>query len=132
SPRACPPDGQVGAVPVRNPALGPAAHPIVAIPTGAGGHARRVRAELGFGEPKTADHLTLRHPREPALLLLFRAVTMDGEHAQRSLDRDKTAQPAVAALQFLAGEPVHHVAHAGGTVALNMHAEHAEAGQLRN
>src|SRR6266849_264301 len=57
---------------------------------------------------------------------------MDGEHAKRPLDRDEAAQPAVAPFQFLAGEPVHNVAHPGRAVSLQVHAEDAEAGELRN
>ena len=57
---------------------------------------------------------------------------MDWKHAEGSLHRDETAQPAVAALQFLAGEPVHDIAHPGGTVTLEMHAKHPQAGELGN
>src|SRR5712692_11281538 len=57
---------------------------------------------------------------------------MDGEHAKRPLDRDEAAQPAVAPFQFLAGEPIHNVAHPGRAVSLQVHAENAETGELRN
>src|SRR2546426_2497793 len=129
---AGPDDGQVGDIPIGAPALGPADNPVVPVATGASGHAGRVGAELGLGQAEAADPPALRQPRQPALLLLFRAVAMDRKHAQGSLDRDKTAQPAVAALQFLAGESVHDVAHAGGTITLQMHAEHPQAGELGN
>ena len=55
---------------------------------------------------------------------------MNRKHAQGSLDRDEAAQPAVATLQLLAGEAVHHVAHAGRAVALQVHPEHAQPRQL--
>src|SRR6266550_7712768 len=127
-----PDNGQVGDVPIGDPALRAADDPVVAVATGVSRHAGRVGTKLGLGQPEAADHLTLRHRRKPALLLLFRAVAMDREHAQGSLDRDKTAQATVAALQFLAGEPVHHVAHSGGTVTLEMHAKHPQACELGN
>src|SRR6202165_1154048 len=55
---------------------------------------------------------------------------MDGEHAKRPLHRDEAAQPAVAPLQFLAGEAIHHVAHPRRAVAVQVHAEDAETGEL--
>src|SRR5258708_5888857 len=57
---------------------------------------------------------------------------MDREHAERALHRDEAAQSAVAALQLLAGEAVHHVAHPRGAVAVQVHAEDAETGELRH
>src|ERR1700694_1730795 len=55
---------------------------------------------------------------------------MDREHAKRPLHRDEAAQPAVAPLQFLAGEAIHDVAHSRCAVAVQVHAEDAEAGEL--
>src|SRR5438874_1236477 len=72
-----PDDRQVGDVPVRNPALGAADDPVVAVATGASCHPGRVGTELGLGQAEAADHLALRHGGEPALLLLVRAVAMD-------------------------------------------------------
>src|SRR5207302_10756122 len=42
----------------------------------------------------------------------------------------EAAQPTVATLEFLAGESIHHVAHPGGAVAVQVHPENAEFGQL--
>src|ERR671926_1877650 len=64
------------------------------------------------------------------LLLLFRTVAVDGKHAERPLNRDEAAKPTVAALQLLAGEAVHHIAHAGSAVTMEMHTEHAKLGKL--
>src|ERR1700694_4687180 len=55
---------------------------------------------------------------------------MDGEHAKRPLHRDEAAQPAVAPLQFLAGETIHDGAHPRRAVAAQVHAEDAETGEL--
>src|ERR1700730_5095274 len=55
---------------------------------------------------------------------------MNREHAERALDRDEAAQPAVAPLQLLAGQAIHDVAHSRGAVAVQVHTEDAEACEL--
>ena len=57
---------------------------------------------------------------------------MDRKHTKRPLDGDKAAQPAVTALEFLARQAIHDVAHAGGAVAAQVHAKEAQPGELRN
>src|SRR5438876_6999401 len=109
-----PHDSEVSDIAVRNPALGAVDHPVVTIAPGPCRHSAGVRAKFRLGQATTPDHLALRHERQPALLLLLRAIAMDREHAERPLHGDEAAQPAVAALQFLAGETVHDVAHPRG------------------
>src|SRR6266849_7398039 len=115
--RSGPDDGQSGNAPIRDPALAPVQDPVAAILAGAGLHAGGVGAEVWLRQSEAPDHLALGHRGQPSLLLLVGSVALDGKHAERSLDRDETAQPAVATLQLLAGEAVHHVVHARGTVA---------------
>ena len=104
----------------------PVEHPVVAVAAGEGLHARRVGAGARLGEPEAADHLALRHPRQPLLLLLLAAVPVDRAHRERALHRDERAQPGVAGLELQGGEAVLHGAAAGASVALEVHAEHAE------
>src|SRR5439155_19638535 len=127
-----PDDRQIGDVPIGDPALGAIEDPIFAITTGPRRHSGRVRAELRLGQAEAADHLSFGHRWQPALLLLLRPGAIDREHAEPALHRDEAAQPAVAALQLLASQAVHHVAHAGRPVARQMHAEDAQAGELRH
>src|SRR5216117_1367965 len=86
---AGPDDRQVGDVAVRDPALGAIEDPVLAVTAGPGRHSGRIGAKLRFGQTEAADHLAGRHSRKPALLLLLRPVVMDGEHAKRTLHRNK-------------------------------------------
>src|SRR5438876_8832711 len=125
-----PHDSEVSDIAVRNPALGAVDHPVVTIAPGPCRHAAGVRAKFRLGQAETPDHFALRHERQPALLLLLGPVAMDREHTERTLDRNEAAQPAVATLQLLAGEAIHDVAHPRGAIAMQMHAEDAQFGQL--
>src|SRR2546421_3724485 len=115
-----PDDRQLGHVPVGDPALAAVDDPVVAISPGPRRHPGRVRPELRLGEPKAANYFTRGHLRQPRLLLFFRAVSMDRKHAKRPLNRDKAPQPAVAALEFLARQAIHDVAHARAAVAMQL------------
>ena len=57
---------------------------------------------------------------------------MDRVHDQRALYRGEGAQARVAALELLHHEAVGHVAHARAAVAVEVRAEEAELGDLRN
>src|SRR5205823_8716585 len=74
---AGPDDGQVGDIAVRDPALGAVENPVRAVATRPRRHPSRIGTELGFGQTEAPDHLTGRHPRQPALLLLLRPIAMD-------------------------------------------------------
>src|SRR5260370_22523472 len=127
-----PDDGEVSDIAVGDPALGTVDHPVVAVSSGPCRHAGRVRAKLWLGQAETPDHLASRHEWQPALLLFLGAIAMDRKHAERALHRDEAAEPAVATLQLLAGQPVHHVAQPGCAVPLQVHPEHAQPRQLPN
>ena len=53
-------------------------------------------------------------------------------HHQRALHGNETAQPGIAAFQFLHHQPVLHVAHPGAAVAREIRAQKAHFGHLRN
>src|SRR6266513_4587096 len=127
---ARPDDRQVGNVAVRDPPLGAVEDPVLALAAGPGRHPGGIGAELRLGQTEAPDHLASGHSREPALLLLLRPITMDREHAEGALHRNEAAKPAVAALQLLAGEAIHDIAHPGGAITMQVHAEDAEFGQL--
>ena len=81
---------------------------------------------IRLGEAEAADRLAGRHPGQPLLLLLLRAVLPDREHGQRALDRDQAAQAGVGGLQLPAGDAVGDRAHPGAAVTGQVHAEQAE------
>ena len=85
---------------------------------------------MRLGEAEAADHFARRHARQVALLLLLAAVGVDRVHAEARLHRDEAAQARVAALEFLADEPVAHGVHARAAVALERAAEQAEPGEF--
>ncbi len=125
-----PDDGDIGDSTVGDPHLRAVEYPIAAVPLGVCPHRSWVRAGVGLGETEAADHLTGGHPREPLLLLLLRAEPPDGEHRQRTLNRDEAAGPCVARLEFDAGQSVGGGAGPGAAVALEVHPEQPEGAHL--
>ena len=98
---------------------------------GRGPHAGRVRSEVRLGQPKAADRFTGLQSRQPALLLLLRTKSVNRIHHQRALHADETAQPGIAALQFLHDQAVLDVVHAGAAVAFQIGAEETQARPFR-
>ncbi len=127
-----PDDGDVGDRPVGDPHLGAGQDPVGAVAAGAGLHARRVASVVRLGEAETADGLPGRHPGQPLVLLVLRAVFPDREHRQRALDRHEAAQAGVGGLHFPAGHAVGDCPHAGAAVTRQVHSEQAELAELRD
>src|SRR5215469_1040252 len=118
-----PDDCQVRETTIGDPHLRAVQDIAVPITTRCRAHAPRITSGIGFREPKTSNHFTLGHTRQPALLLLLRAKSMDREHGKRTLYGDKRAQTAVASLQFLAGESIANSAQSGAAIAFEMHSQ---------
>ena len=127
-----PDDRQLGDVPVGDPPLAAVDDPVVSISPGPRRHPSGVRPKLRLGEPKAANDFARGHLGQPRLLLFFRAVSMDRKHTKRPLDGDKAAQPAVTALEFLACQAIHDVAHAGGAIAVQVHTKETQPSKRRN
>ncbi len=121
---------QVGDASVGDPELVAVEDPVRARASGGGPHRRGVGAGVGLGEAEAADRLSRRHPGQPLLLLLFGAELPDREHRQRSLDGDEGAEAAVTRLQFEAGDAVAGGRGARAAIALEVHAEQAQAAKL--
>ena len=85
---------------------------------------------VGSVSPKQPISSPLAMPGQPLLLLLLRAVLVDGAHRQRPLHRDEGPQAGVAGLQFQGGQAVLDGAAAGAAVALQVHPEQAEIAEL--
>src|SRR5579875_143181 len=126
----CPDDRQIGDAAVGDPHLRAVEDIAVAIAACACLHAGGITAVVRLGQPKAADHLALRHPGQPALLLLLGAKRRDGEHRQRPLHRDKRAQAAIAVLKLLAGQPIGDGAHPRAAIALDVHAQQPKLSDL--
>ena len=84
----------------------------------------------GSVSPKQPIDLARVHRRQPALLLLLGAPAPDGVHRERALHRDRAADARVAGLELQAGEPVGDRARAREAVAVEVHPEEPELGQL--
>ena len=93
-------------------------------------HAADVAAEVGLRETEAADRAAARELRQPALLLLGRAVGVDRIHHETALHRREGAQAGVAALELLHHQAVGDVVHARAAVAVEVRAEQAEIGEL--
>src|SRR6185369_14858578 len=83
-------------------------------------------------QAEAADRLAARHWRQPAPLLLLRAVRVDRVHREAALHRRHRAQTAVAALELLHDQPVGDVVEPRAPVALEVRAEVAELAHPRN
>src|SRR5205085_6565033 len=79
---------------------------------------------------EAADRIALVHRRQPPLLLLFGAPLVDREHRERALHRDERSDPRVARLELEACQAVRDRARTGQPIALEMHAEETEVGEL--
>ena len=87
---------------------------------------------IGLGEAEAADRLSSRHPGQPFVLLLFRAVAPDREHGQGALDGRRAAQTGVAGLQFAAGDAIGDRPGARAAIAGQVHAEHPQLAEFRH
>ncbi len=125
-----PHDREIGNRTVGDPHLGSVEHPVRAVASREGPHARGVAAEIRFGQAEAADALAARHRRQPLLLLRFVAPAVDGKHRQRALHRGEAAQSGVAGLQLEAGQSIGDRARAGTAVAFEMHAQQTERGRV--
>ena len=119
---------EVGDRPVGDPHLGAVQHPVRAALLGVGLHVGRIRAAVRLGEAEAADQLAARHARQVLLLLLLGAEGVDRVHAQRGLHGHEAADAGVAALQFLADQPVADGIQAGAVVAVRAR---SPAGRVR-
>ena len=104
---------------------------MVAVPPRRRPDALQVRAGAGLGHRDRADEFPGRHPRQPVLLLLLRAVIDDVGHDDRVVERDrKTAQPALGRL-FVEDDLVSVVAARAAVGLGNGETEKARFGRLR-
>jgi hypothetical protein len=120
-------DGAIG-----NPTFRTVEDPVTPVAVRTRFHPSGVRAVVGFRESKAANHLALGHVRQPTLLLFLGAKCPNRVHAQRALNRNHGAQPAVATLEFLANETVGNVVEPGATVAVKVRSEQTELRHARN
>ena len=126
-----PDDGDVGDGAVGDPHLAAVEDPVAAVAAGAGAHAAGVGAGVGLGETEAADRLPRRHAAAATRFFCSsRAPAPDGEHGQRSLDRDQRPDAGVGGLELEARQAVLGGRHARAAVALQVHAEHAERAEL--
>ena len=125
-----PHDGRVGDGRIRDPHLCAVEHPVVAVSLCMGLHVARVRAAVRLGQPEAADGLAAGHGRQPAVLLLVRAVGVDRVHDEARLHRHEAAQSRVAALQLLADQAVADAVHARAVIALDRRAQQPQFGDF--
>ena len=117
---------------VGDPAFGPVDDPAPAASFCSGEHAPDVATEVGLRETEAADFPSLRHRRQPALLLRFRSVAVDRVHTKRALHGGERTQPRVSALELLQREAVGHVVHARAAVSLQIRPEQSQLAELRH
>ena len=91
-----------------------------------------IRAEVGFREGKTTELRALRHRRQPAVFLFFRAEQIDRHHGERALHGGERAQSAVATFELLHHQPGGDAPEPGTAVAFDARSEDTELGQLRH
>ena len=121
-------EGDVGDRTVGDPHLGAVNDPVITVALRVRLHVAGVGAAVRLGQPEAADGFAARHRRQPAVLLLVRTVGVNRKHDEAALHRDEAAQPAVAALEFLADQAVGHAVEAGAVVAIDGAAEQPELG----
>src|SRR5438270_10968975 len=119
--RPRPDHGQAGDPAVGDPGLVAVQHPVRARLAGAGPHAGGVGAEVRLGQAEAADDLAAGHPRQPFLLLLFRAVRPDREHRERPLHRHEAPEARVTGFELEAGEAIADRIRARAPIAAEVH-----------
>ncbi len=124
--------GDVGHRAVGDPHLGAVEHPVITVAPRRGAHRRGIRSRVRLGEPEAADGAAGGHLGQPARLLLVAAVRPDREHRERALHGHEGAQAAVAGLELLGRDPVGGRRRSGAAVAVEVHAEQTELGDLRD
>ena len=129
----CPDDRNIGNRSVGDPGLAAIEQPSAGYLLCRRPHAARIGAGVRLGKPETTDHFAGRHSRQPLQSLLLGTKLVDRVHAERALNRDKTAQPAVGSLQLLCNQSVCDIADTGATIFFRqIGAEETKFCQLRN
>src|SRR5712692_3392365 len=127
-----PDDGDIGNAAVGNPHFGAVQNVRIAIEPRRRAHTAGGAARIRLGQSEAANRLASRDARQPALLLLLRAILVNWEHGQRTLHRHERAQTAIARLQLLAGQPITDRAQPGAAIPLEMHTEQTQLGNFRD
>jgi hypothetical protein len=89
---------------VRDEALGPVDHPLVAVEAGGGAGGSGVGPAAGLGQAEGTELLAGRELREPLRLLLVRAEAVDGHRAERHPRLQGDRDGRVDARELLQGE----------------------------
>ncbi len=111
---------------VADPGLG-ADQPVAAVDLfGPRGHAARIGAGVGLGEPEAADELAPREARQVFAALVGIAIGVDRVHDERTLHAHHRAEPEVDPLDLARDEAVGNIARAGAAELLRQrHPEQA-------
>src|SRR5262249_55887868 len=83
-------------------------------------------------ESEAADRFPALQARQPAILLLVRAVGIDWVHDERALHGDETTQAGIAALDLLHDQSIFGIAHSRAAITLEIGAKKPEFGHLRD
>src|SRR5699024_10929909 len=97
--------------------------PVITIATSSCAHAARIGAKVRLGQAEAADCFTCCHARKPLFLLLFRTPFPNGEHGQRTLNRNEGTQTRVSRFQFETRKAVSNSRGARTTVTIKMHSK---------
>ena len=119
---------RAGVAAVRDPLLGPADHPAVAVRHRRGADRAGIRPEVGLGQGEGAEHLAARKPRHEARLLLVGAEGDDRQRRRARVHGDGDADAGVGAGQLLEREDVREEVGAGAAELLRHARPHQTEG----
>ena len=122
-----PDNGDVGYGAVGDPSLLAVKDPVIAAFFSGTSHAAGIGAEAGLSKAKTSDGLAGLQLRQPALLLLFRSISVDRDTSPARPARTKLRRPESPRSSLLHDEAVLDVVHPGTTVTFQVRSEETPA-----